>query len=824
MRDHQRYDGERSTGPASRPQAAGTPGKATLVEAEQERMLDRQLEAHGEGRALDGPIKHELETETGYRLDSVRIHVGGATGALLAAHGRRGAAKGRHILLADGAFAPDSPDGKQLLRHELHHVIQQANGQVPGDLDPHRRAGFEAEADGALAHHGGKELRELSPPDSGPAQFRLDAGGPPPPVHHAAPAHHAAPVFHPVVGDDHWNDARRAAPVHHAPPPVHHVPPPVHHAAPVYHPVVGDDHWNDASRAAHHAPPVHHAAPASHPVVGDDHWNDARRAAHHAPPEHHAAYHPVVGDDHWNDANLRGQHIAAMADRAAARGGGRLPLVGPMFGNLSRAAFVAHLSRHDRADLAAYEHAEHIVHDGVAAVRRQQQAEHAEHHHSSFSLHTLTHAGGAAIHAVVHSPGTIKDAAVGAYHHPLEAGKAVLQALSVDTDDIGEAFSDLRHGRIKHFLTQRLKAMAGQMILHPGLPMPEGFITNAREDRQVFDDVVHGDVKAARHDALKAQAHELVNAISWLPGAKLGKAPKLLEALGKLGKLSRLGKLGKAGKAGEAVVDETVVTEGGRAGGVVTEGAHGAGPHGEARAKSPRGGHHGTDDAHPPEHAHVGKPARDAEHAHGEEPHGERPHGEEPHGERPHGKDPHGGSQAHDEPAPGPETTDAPPPARAHDRGTDRRPSHAPDDPARVPRIREALHKATDFLERLANLPPASKVGQEAYDKADAAVRAAHVPGTRPYSEVNAAAHAAGRAARAEAVTELRDRQGDLVEKLVEIADVAEVGLPTNQATVLPVLIRTGRYVLPFVKNLAWIARRDPRAALRQLFSNLLHG
>src|SRR2546430_8037747 len=39
-----------------------------------------------------------------------------------------------------------------------------------------------------------------------------------------------------------------------------------------------------------------------------------------------------------------------------------------------------------------------------------------------------------------------------------------------------------------------------------------------------------------------------------------------------------------------------------------------------------------------------------------------------------------------------------------------------------------------------------------------------------------------------------------------------------SQATVLPVLIRTGRYVLPFVKNLAWIARRDPRAALRQLF------
>jgi hypothetical protein len=268
------------------------------------------------------------------------------------------------------------------------------------------------------------------------------------------------------------------------------------------------------------------------------------------------------------------------------------------------------------------------------------------------------------------------------------------------------------------------------------------------------------------------------------------------------------------------VVDETVVTEGKLADGAAhAEGAHGAGPHGEARAKSPHGSDRGTGGAPEPEHPREGKPAREVEHADGERPHGERPHGERPHGEQPHGKRPH----AHDEPAHGPETANAPSPTRAGDRGTGRRPSRAPEDPGRVTRIREALHKATDFLERLANLRPARDVGREARDKAIAEVRAAHVPGIRPYREVEAEARAAGRVAWEKAVTEERDRQADLVEKLLDLAEVAELHLPTDEATVIPVLIRTGRYVIPYVRTLAGLARRDPRAALRQFFEGLRH-
>ncbi|HEX3763905.1 MAG TPA: hypothetical protein VHW23_34655 [Kofleriaceae bacterium] len=510
-----------------------------------------------------------------------------------------------------------------------------------------------------------------------------------------------------------------------------------------------------------------------------------------------------------------------------------------MLGNISRAAFVAHLSRHDRADLAAYEHAEHVTQDGVAAVRRQQQAEHAEHHHSPFSLHTLTHAGGAAAHAVVHSPEAIKNAVVGAYHHPREAGKAVLDALSVDTDDLSEAYSDARHGRIKHFVSQRLKYIAGEMMVNPGMPpMPEGFITSASDTRKVFDDEMRGDFAAARHDTLKAQVHEVVNALSWLPGGKLGKVPKLLEAMSKLGKLERLtAKANKFRRAGKALINEAK----GRkvADGMAhVEGPHGLGPDGEPRPELPPGRGHDTDGAHEPEHPHEDKPARDGEPAHGKRPHGEEPHGEEPQGEephgeephgkqpkgkQPHGKTPHGGSHAHDEPAPGPETTDAPSPTRARGGKPGRRSPHAPEDPARATRIREALHKATDFLVRFANLRPAAEVRREAAKKAEAEVRKAHVPGTRPYREVNAEAKAAGRIAGEKAVSEERDQQADLVEKLSDIAEVADVGLPTDEMTVLPILIRTGRYVFPYLPAIASLARKDPRAALRQFFEGLWH-
>ena len=865
-RTHELFDERQGAAPAAAGHRDGT-----SVHAE------RELEPHGEGAALDARIKGELEAETGYRLDKVRIHIGGPTARLLAEQGKRGAAKGRHILLAEGAYAPDTAEGKQLIRHELNHVIQQAHGKVASDLDPQRRAGLEAEADRVPAHHGGKELQDLSPPETGPAQFMFMDGGGAAPHHAAAPAHHA-PAAHtaPPVGDDHWNDAKRAqAPAYHAPvrkAPVYHAPvrqAPVYHAPvhkPAYHPAppVGDDHWNDAKRAhtpahaapAHHAaPPVGddhwndakraHAAPVHHaaPPVGDDHWNDAKRAhtSAHAAPVHHAA--PPVGDTHWNDANLRGAHVEALAQHAADRGGANVPIVGPALGGVARAEFVAHLSKRDRADLAAYEHSEHVVHDGVDAVKHHQAAERQaaearqHQHHGLFSLHTLASAGGSAlhaggsalhagedlggkgVHAVVHAPDTIKKAAVGAYHHPLEAGKVLLDAAGVDTADIAESFDDLKHGRIKHFVVQRLKTAAGEMLVHPFSPMPPGIISNGKEDRQVFDDVVHGDMAAAGRDSLKAQVHEGIKALMWLPPARAGKA---FEMLGALSKLSKLGKLEDAATAETRIAD-----------GAAHLRPHGEAPHGEApHGEAPHG-----------EAPHGEAPHGEAPHGeapHGEAPHGEAPHGEAPHGEAPHGEAPHGEAPSADHPhaTKGPGATTRPHGTAPHDEAGGPRGSDEPETSSRsharphartignepgglpaTPRVRETLARVGHVLRDGLGLKTTDQASREAAEKARKKILDARVPGgsRQEKTAIRRAARNAAKAAKREAPGELRERQALVVENTVDLAEKLGLKLPPASKELIGAAIRNWDMTAPYLRGLVSKLTEKPRAALRQI-------
>jgi hypothetical protein len=891
--------------------------------------IDAQLEAHGPGVALEAGLKHELETETGYRLDNVRIHVGGPTAKLLADHGKRGAAKGRHILLAEGAYAPDSADGKRLIRHELNHVIQQAHGKVSSDLDPHHRAGLEAEADQAPAHHGGPELRDLSPPETGPAQFMFMDGGGGAPRHAAAPAHHAAaPVHHapvthtaPPVGDDHWNDAKRAqapaparhaappahhapAPARHAPAPVRHPPPPVRHA-PVYHPSpVGDDHWNDAKRAhapaphpaAHHAPaaPVHHtappvgddhwndakrahAAPVHHtaPPVGDDHWNDAKRA--HAAPAHHTA--PPVGDDHWNDAkrahaapahhtapphaaspvgdthwndpNLRGAHIEAEAERAARRGGGGLPIVGPALGGVARDQFVSHLSRRDRADLAAYEHSEHLVHDGVAAVRHHQDAERraadAKHHHSPFSLHTITSAGGSAlhagedlggkaVHAVVHAPGTIKDAATGAYHHPLEAGRALLDAVGVDTDDLASSIHDIKHGHIKHLVNERLKTAAGQLMISHGAPVV--IPAKGKEARQVFDDYARGDTQAAHRDELKAQIHTAIEAVLLLPPAKAGKA---LEALGALSKLSKLGKLSKVEKAADA---ETRAADGVAHVHPHGDAAHGDAAHGDAAHGDAAHGDANHGDANHGDANHGDANHDDANHGdadHGDADHGEAPHDEAPHEARhphkakhpheaPHAEAPHAEPHARETPQP-----HEPPPREAgggspgsdHPRGGDahgKAPSRTiGNEPGGLPatqKVRAALDRAGKILRDGLGLKSADQAGRDAEQKAKKKILDARVKGgsRKEKSAIRRAARDAGKAAKRQATGQLRERQALVVEKVLDLAENLGVKLPPATKDLVSAAIKNWDVTAPYVRARVDELTRKPRTVLREIF------
>lgn len=129
----------------------------------------------GSGRAVDGgvpavapAIVHEVLAAPGIALpaalagraglgfdpSTVRIHCDARAAASARAVGAEAYTVGRHIVFADGAYAPDSAAGGELLRHELQHAAEQGEAAIPaiGGLEI---AGEALEGAAARAERGG---------------------------------------------------------------------------------------------------------------------------------------------------------------------------------------------------------------------------------------------------------------------------------------------------------------------------------------------------------------------------------------------------------------------------------------------------------------------------------------------------------------------------------------------------------------------------------------------------------------------------------------------------------------------------------------------
>ncbi|UAK23294.1 eCIS core domain-containing protein [Sphingomonas nostoxanthinifaciens] len=105
------------------------------------------------GRALDGPVRAQMEAGFGRDLGHVRIHDG--PDAAQSAHeaGALAYTAGSDVVFGAGQYAPGTDAGTALLAHELAHTVQQAGVQHKADgpiADGADRA-LEAEADGAAA-------------------------------------------------------------------------------------------------------------------------------------------------------------------------------------------------------------------------------------------------------------------------------------------------------------------------------------------------------------------------------------------------------------------------------------------------------------------------------------------------------------------------------------------------------------------------------------------------------------------------------------------------------------------------------------------------
>jgi hypothetical protein len=107
--------------------AAGNAAVAALLSDRPSPVLDMLAQA---GRPLPSPLRADMEANLGHAFGDVRIHTDGRAAVAAQSIEARAFTSGRHIGFAPGEYAPATNSGRQMLAHELTHVVQQRAGPV----------------------------------------------------------------------------------------------------------------------------------------------------------------------------------------------------------------------------------------------------------------------------------------------------------------------------------------------------------------------------------------------------------------------------------------------------------------------------------------------------------------------------------------------------------------------------------------------------------------------------------------------------------------------------------------------------------------------
>ncbi len=140
----QRQFGNRYVGQVlSRARAAEGGGDSDLGAVE--RSIDQ---ARGGGQGLDDGVRNQMESSFGADFGGVRIHNDAHADSLNRAVSARAFTTGKDIFFRQGEYNPGASGGRELLAHELTHVVQQNGDGIQRKMtvsqpgDPH-----EVEAD-----------------------------------------------------------------------------------------------------------------------------------------------------------------------------------------------------------------------------------------------------------------------------------------------------------------------------------------------------------------------------------------------------------------------------------------------------------------------------------------------------------------------------------------------------------------------------------------------------------------------------------------------------------------------------------------------------
>ena len=123
--------------------------RQTAGQTETTAELDTAIQrARGGGQPLDTGARTRMESAFGANFSGVRIHTNAAADALNQSLQAHAFTTGQDIFFRQGGYSPGSSSGRELLAHELAHVVQQRGSQMqrkltisqPGDV-------YEREAD-----------------------------------------------------------------------------------------------------------------------------------------------------------------------------------------------------------------------------------------------------------------------------------------------------------------------------------------------------------------------------------------------------------------------------------------------------------------------------------------------------------------------------------------------------------------------------------------------------------------------------------------------------------------------------------------------------
>lgn len=124
---HRVAAGEQSTAPRSAPVSVQRVSKgAGAGPGDAPASVHRVLS--GSGRPLDTPLRQDMERGFGHDFSQVRIHTGAEADASAREIDARAYTAGRDIVFANGQYDSSHRAGRQLIAHELTHVLQQSGG------------------------------------------------------------------------------------------------------------------------------------------------------------------------------------------------------------------------------------------------------------------------------------------------------------------------------------------------------------------------------------------------------------------------------------------------------------------------------------------------------------------------------------------------------------------------------------------------------------------------------------------------------------------------------------------------------------------------